>query len=147
MIKEKIKSDLIAAMKSRNELEVRVLRFVLSQINYAEIDKKRELKDEEVVTELYKEQKKRKEAIVLFKKGKRNDLVTDEENQLKVLSRYLPAQLSEDELGKIVEQVVISAADTSNPGKMIGLVMGRIKGQADGSVVARLVKEKIGNLM
>lgn len=143
MIKVDIKNALITAMKSRNDLEVRVLRYIISQINYAEIDKKRELNDEEVITELQKELKKRKDAIELFKKGKRNDLVTDEENQLKVLGRYLPAQMSEEELGKIVDQIFNSTTDRSNIGKIIGQVMGQIKGRADGADVARLVKEKL----
>ena len=146
MIKEDIKNALVTAMKSRNDLEVRVLRYVLSQINYAEIDKKRELRDEEVISELQKELKKRKEAIELFKKGKRNDLVTDEENQLKVLNRYLPAGLDEKELEKIIESAVNEIPDKSNIGKVIGLIMRKVKGRADGSVVARIVKEKLAGV-
>lgn len=131
------------ALKKGLKGEVKVLRFILSEIKYEEIDKQKELNNEETVDLLRKELKKRKEAIVLFKKGQRNDLVEDEERQLKIIERYLPQELSENELLKIINDVIKDAGDTSNPGRIIGMVIAKVKGQADGSTVAKLVKDKL----
>lgn len=124
-------------------MEVRVLRFLLSEIQYAEIAKQSDLTDEETVALLAKELKKRKEAIEMFKKANRDDLVADEEKQLTVIQKYLPQQLTESELEKAVDEVLSSLPDKSNMGKIIGLVMAKVKGQADGKMVAELVKKKI----
>lgn len=131
------------ALKAGRKTELKVLRFTLSQIKYEEIDKHKDLEDREVIDLLRKELKKRKEAIELFKKGQRNDLVEDEEQQLKIIQKYLPQELPENDLLKIIDDVINDAADVSNPGRIIGAVIAKVKGQADGSAVARLVKEKL----
>ena len=96
MIKNDIEQSIIKALKERNTSELKVLRFVLSEIKYAEINQQKDLFDEEVSSILQKELKKRKEAIELFKKVDKNDLVKDEEKQLTVIQRYLPAQMAEE---------------------------------------------------
>ena len=145
MIKNDIEQSIIKALKERNTSELKVLRFVLSEIKYAEINQQKDLSDEEVSSILQKELKKRKEAIELFKKVDKNDLVKDEEKQLTVIQRYLPAQMAEEELNQIIDQTLSGLTDTSNAGKIIGLVVSQTKGRADGSLVATLIKQKLSS--
>ena len=145
MIKKDIEQAIIKALKAKNTLELKVLRFVLSEIKYAEINKQKDLSDEEVLSILRKELKKRKEAIELFKKVAKNDLVEDEQKQLTVIEKYLPVQMTEEELNQIIDQTLKDLTDTSNIGKIIGLVISKTNGQADGSQVATLVKQKLSS--
>lgn len=145
MIKKDIELSMIKALKGKNALELKVLRFVLSEIKYAEINQQKELSDEEITSILRKEFKKRKEAIELFKKVDKNDLVQDEQKQLTVIQNYLPVQMTEEEINKIIVQTLKDLTDTSNIGKIIGLVMSKAKGQADGLQVAILVKQKLSS--
>jgi len=144
MIKDDIQQQINSALKAGNKTALKVLRFMMSQIKYEEIAKQKELTDEEVISLIQKEIKKRKEAIELFKKGKRDDLVTDEEAQIVVIAKFLPQQLSEYELNKIIDETVAGLAGERNLGRIIGVVMGKVKGKADGSMVADLVKQKLG---
>ncbi len=143
MLKDDIQKSVNENLKAGKALEVKVLRFLLSEIQYAEIAKQAPLTDEETVTLLAKELKKRKEAIGMFQKANRDDLVADEEKQLTVIQKYLPQQLTEKELEKAVDEILSTLTDKSNMGKIIGLVMAKVKGQADGKTVADLVKNKI----
>ena len=123
MIKEEIQKAVINAMKGKQALELKVLRFVLSLLQYEEINKQKKLTEEETVLVLRKEIKKRKEANELFKKGNRQELVKDEEAQIKIIERYLPQQMSDADLEKIVDSVLAtSEKSTVNMGKMIGAV-------------------------
>ena len=143
MLKNEIQNAINKALKERNKTELKVLRFVLSQIQYEEIDKRKELSDEETVAVLQKEVKKRNDAIEMFKKGERPELVEDEQNQVKIIERYLPKQMGDEEINRIIEETIITLDDKSNIGKTIGLVMVKLKGRADGGRVARLVKQKL----
>lgn len=143
MIKEEIQKRILVALKEKKETDLKVLRFVLSEIKYAQINKQKELTDEEIINLLQKEVKKRNESITMFQKGGRPELVLDEQKQIKVIEEYLPKQMSDEELSLIVAEVLATVEDKSNLGKLIGLVMGRVRGKADGNRVAGLVKEKI----
>lgn len=143
MIKNDIQETINNALKAGNKTALSALRFIMSQIKYEEIDKQKELTDEEVVSLMQKEIKKRKEAIEMFKKGNRDDLVKDEESQIAVIQKYLPQQLSEEELNKMINEIIASLGEEKNMGKIIGLVMGKAKGRADGSIIAKLVKQKL----
>lgn len=143
MIKNEIQQSINNALKAGNKIELQALRFVMSQIKYEEINKQKELIDEEVVSLMQKEVKKRKEAIEMFKKGNRIDLVSDEEAQIKVIQNYLPQQLTEEELGKIVDEILKASPDEKNMGKIIGMVLRNAKGRTEGSVIAKLVKQKL----
>jgi len=141
-LKEKLTEDLHQAQKSRAEVRVSVLRFLLAYLHNLEIQKQRELNDEEVVQAIQKQAKDRQESIAAFKKGNRPDLVEKEEKELAILRSYLPAQLSAEELETIIDKV-IKEGDFSSPadfGKVMGQVMGRLKGHASGEEVASLVK-------
>ena len=107
----KINQDLKSALKNRDTEKTAVLRFILAQVQNKSIEKRGtgdspELSDEEVAQVLQKEFKKRKEAIELFKKGGRNDLADKETSELKFFEEYLPAELSQDEIMKVVEKVM-----------------------------------------
>lgn len=142
MIKETIQQNIFAALKKKKQTELKVLRYILSQIKYEEIAKQKELSDEEIVILLQKEVKKRKEAIEMFKKGGRNDIVADEKQQVTIIQQFLPKQFTTTEIEKIIDEVVNASTDKTNIGKIIGLVMAKVKGKADGMTVANLVKQK-----
>jgi uncharacterized protein len=143
MIKEQIQKKIIESMKSGDKIRVKVLRFVISEIKYAEINKKFDLTDEETVALLRREVKKRNEAIEMFKKGNRSDLVEDEEKQVEIIKEYMPKNITEDELKILIKKTLVDIPDKSNPGKLIGIVMAKVKGQTDGSIVARLINEML----
>lgn len=142
MLIDTIRQDLITATKAQDALSLKALRFILSEINYARIDKQRELTDEDVINVLQKEVKKRQEAITLMKKGGRLELIDEEEKKITVINKYMPAQISDDELEKIVAEIT-QANSGGQMGAVIGLVMQKVKGRADGKKVAQLVKMKL----
>lgn len=143
MIKDEIQKNIITALKEKKETELKVFRFVLSQIQYEEINKQKELTDEEVVVVLQKEVKKRKDAIEMFKKGERFDLVEDEEKQLQAIAKYLPEQMSDEEINTVIEEVLSSLPEAPNMGNVMARVMARIKGRTEGNRVSQLVKQKL----
>jgi uncharacterized protein len=143
MIKIDMQKKVIESMKTGDKIRVKVLRFILSEIKYSEIEKKSELDENEIIVLLRREVKKRKDAIELFRKGKRDDLVIDEEKQVNIIEEYLPKNLSDDQIRKVVKDTISQIADQSNMGKIIGIVMNKVKGKADGSKVAELVKEML----
>ncbi|OIO15730.1 glutamyl-tRNA amidotransferase [Candidatus Gottesmanbacteria bacterium CG11_big_fil_rev_8_21_14_0_20_37_11] len=143
MIKDAIQKAVNENLKKGNVVAVKVLRFVMSEIKYAEIAKKKEITDEEVISLLRKETKKRKEAVDLFKKAGRNDLVDDESKQLEIIGNYLPEEMSDGELESIIDEVLLVSSNRSNIGRLIGMVMSKLKGRIEGSKVADIVKKKI----
>ena len=165
MIVEEIKKDLISALKEKNETTVSTLRMVTSSIFNKEMEKrvkileaepnlteeqikeKIKLSDEEVIEVISSEVKKRRDSIAQFEQGGRTDLIEKEKTELEVLKKYLPKELTEDEIRKIVKDAVAKSGATDMKG--IGLVMKEVspqtKGKADGNVVAKIVREELGN--
>lgn len=117
----------------------------------AELEKQSQLTDEEILEVIGSEVKKRKEAKEQYEKGARPELAQKEQAELKILSEYLPPQLSEEELLKIVRETIAQlkgASEAKSPprvdmGKVIGSVMAKVKGQADGSTVSNLIKNEL----
>lgn len=144
MILTKIQDDLKSAQLERQDLKVSTLRLLLSEIHNLEIIQKT-ISDQDVTSVIQKEAKKRKEAIEAFRKGGREESAQKEEAELKLLEEYLPAPLSNEELTQIVDQVIneIGATSVNDLGKVIGAVMAKVVGRADGSTVSALVKEKL----
>lgn len=143
-IKNKIENDLKAALKKKKEVEVSTLRMLLAAIKNFEIQRQSELSDEEVVTVVQKQIKQRKESIEAFQKGKRDDLVAKEREELEILSKYLPQQLTNDELEKIVKETVEELkAGQKDFGMVMGKVMEKIRGKAEGSLVAEIVRKNL----
>ncbi len=145
MLLDKIQSDLKSAQLARQEVNVSTLRLLLAEIKNAQIQKGEGLNDSEIVLIVQKEIKKRKEAASAFRLGSREEQALAEESESQVLAGYLPAQLSNEELTKIIETTIneMGATSISDMGKVIGSVMAKVKGQAEGGVVSSLVKEKL----
>ena len=148
-LKDQLHTDLTASMKARDALRTSTLRMVLTAITNAEVSGKqvRELSDEDVVTVLGAEAKKRREAAQAFAEGNRPELADKETAEAEILAEYLPAQLSADEIAAIVTAAVESAGAAGQGMKAMGQVMGivspQVKGRADGGAVAAEVKRQI----
>ncbi len=147
-ILKKIEDDFKASLKANNKLKSDVLRMLKSSIKNAEIEKRKELSPEEVMAILSKEMKKRKEAVELYKKGERQELADKEEQEIKVISAYLPEELSDDEIRQMVLKAIpeVKASGPADFGKVMGKLMSSLKGQADGNKVSGLVKEELNKL-
>jgi len=144
-MKEKIANALKQALKEKRGLEIITLRQLLSSIHNEEIEKRRELKEEEINEIIFREIKKREEAMVLYEKGKRDDLAKKEREEIEILKKYLPKMLSEEEISEIVEKTINELSATPKDfGKIMGIVMTQVKGKADGQTVAGIVKQKLG---
>ena len=142
---DEIQNQLKQAQLSRDEVKVSTLRLLLSEIKNAEIAKGQPLLDEDVVSVVQKEVKKRKEAAIGFRSGGREESARKEEAEAKILETFLPAQLSNEELTKIVEDTIteVGASSITDMGKVIGVVMGKVRGKADGGAISALVKSKL----
>jgi len=142
-LKERLKEDMKAALKAKDKVKLSTIRMIQSLIKNAEIEKRGELTDEEIVQLLMKYAKQRKESIELYQKGGRQDLVEKEKAELAVVESYLPKQMSEEEVRALVEEAIRESGATSpkDLGKVMKLVMPKVKGRADGSLVNRIAKE------
>ena len=134
-------------MLAKNELKTSVLRMVLSAINYYEIQKGGagyEATDEDVLTVIQKEAKQHNDSIEQFKNAGRQELVDKETRELGILKNYLPQQMSEDEIKKLVEEAIAQTEATSiqDVGKVMGVLMPKVKGKADGGLVSKVVREE-----
>ncbi len=145
MILDKINEDYKNAVKDKDEVKRETLNMLKSAIKYREIELRssgKELTEEEVISVIQKEIKKRKEAIELYEKGGRGDLVSKEKRELEILESYLPKQLSEEEIENIIKEVInsVGATSPSDIGKVMKEVMPKVKGRADGSLVKKIAE-------
>jgi len=140
--KEQLQNDLKAAMKARDEVRVSTIRLALSAVRNAEIDRGRELNDDEMTEVLAREVKMRREAIEGADKAGRPDVADRESKELEVLTGYLPKQLGEDEIEQIAREVAaeVGAAGPQDRGRVMGTLMQRVRGRADGRVVSQVVE-------
>jgi uncharacterized protein YqeY len=148
-LKDRIRTDLTAAMKARDEVTSSTLRMVLSAITTAEVAGKeaRQLSDDEVVTVLASESKKRREASTAFDEAGRAEMAAKERAEAEVIAAYLPAQLSEEEVADLVTSTIAALGVQGEGMKAMGRVMGalqsQVKGRADGGVVAAEVRSQL----
>jgi hypothetical protein len=142
-LKERLLNDMRTAMKNRDAFRKNILSMARAAVLQVEKDQQVDLDDQGVIEVLSKEVKLRKEAIEEFKKGNRQDLVEKNEKEIEILYEYLPQQLSEEEIEEIVKQTIneVGANSIRDMGKVMGAIMPKVKGRADGSLVNRLVKE------
>ena len=146
-VEDNIKKELNEAMKSNNEIIRSTLRMLLASIQGKEKEKqykeKEGLTEEEIIGVISSEAKKRKDSINEFEKGGRQDLADKEKAELKVLLKHLPEQLSEEEIKKFVKETIVEvkASNMQDFGKVMGPLMPKLKGRADGSLVSKIVKE------
>lgn len=148
MLKEKIRQDSVESLKAGKQLVTGTLRMLLAAILVKEKDKqyktgKPELADEEVLDTITSEIKKRKDAIALYIQGKRPELAEKEEKEIEVLKKYLPEQLSEEEIKKLVQESIAKtgAKEIKDMGKVMADLNPKTKGRADGGDVSKIVKE------
>ena len=144
-IKDTLTNDMKEAMKAKEKDRLAVIRMVRGAIKQIEIDSKKELDDEAVIGVIRKEVKMRKDSVEEFKKGGREDLVAKTEAEIAVLMPYLPQQLSEDEIRSLVQAAVeqVGASSPKDMGKVMGVLMPKVKGRADGKLVNTIVKEAL----
>ncbi len=148
-LKETLKNDLTEAIRSSDKVVSGTIRMVLTAITNEEVSGKeaRVLTDDEIITVLSREAKKRREAAEEFAKAGRTDKAADEKAEGDVIARYLPAQLSEDDIKKLIDAAIAStgAAGPADMGKVMGAIKSQIAGKADGAVVSSLVKAALSN--
>jgi uncharacterized protein YqeY len=140
-LKDQLHADLTTSMKARDALRTSTLRMVLTAITNAEVSGKqvKELTDDDVLTVLGAEAKKRREAAAAFAEGNRPELAEKETAEAEILAEYLPAQLGADEIATIVAGQGMKAM-----GRVMGIVSPQVKGRADGGAVAAEVKRQLG---
>ena len=145
---ERIKNDIVSAMKEKNTLKVQTLRGVKGEIDLEHINKKIEINDDLVITVLSHQIKTRRESILEFEKGNREDLINKTNEEIVLLENYLPKQLTEEEVNKILDDAFNIVKPTSN--KDMGLIMRevspKLKGRVDLAKVSNLIKERLNNL-
>lgn len=142
---QQIDQDLSGAMKTQDEKKVSVLRMVKSSLHNWQIANKKEPADADVMALVQKEIKSRQDSIAMYEKGGRRELAEKEKDEVEILKKFLPEPMSEDDVRSKVKEVIarLGASGPQDLGKVMGPVMGELKGQADGAVVARLVKEEL----
>ena len=146
MLEEKILKDYKAAMLAKDTAKSSILSFLRAQFqNLAKEKRTDKLEDKDVISVIKREVKKHQDSIEQFKKGNRQDLVDKETKELEILKSYLPKQLSEDEVKKIVDEVVSSlgATDMKQMGQVMKEVMAKVGDSADGKIISNLVKAKL----
>ena len=148
-LKETLKSDLTEAIRSSNKVVSGTIRMVLTAITNEEVSGKeaRVLSEDEIITVLSREAKKRREAAEEFAKANRPDKAAEEKAEGEVIAKYLPAQLSEEDIKKMIAAAVAStgASGPGDMGKVMGAIKPQIAGKADGALVSSLVKAALGS--
>ena len=146
MLEKEITDALKAALKEGDKVKVSTLRMLIAEIKNKKIaEKASELDDDSIIALLQKMVRKHKESIEQFKAGGREDLVSKETQEMAVLEKYLPEMISEEELARVVAEEIekAGAASPKDMGTVMGAVMARVKGRADGKVISALVREKL----
>ena len=143
MLKKRLQDDIKTALKSGDKQRRMTLGMVIAAIKNKEIEKRGELSEEEIVAVIASEIKKRRDAVVQYEKGGRPELAEQEKQEMNILMGYMPEQMSEDEIRAEVKKVIseMGAKDIREMGKVIGAVMPKLKGKADGQTVSKIVKE------
>jgi len=140
-LQQDLDKDLKEALIAKNSIKVSTLRMIKSSIKNQEIEVKKELSNDDVIKILRKELKKRQDSINAYKEANRIELAEQEEKEFEIIDNYLPDMMSEEDINKIVDEVILEGVD--NFGQIMKEVMTRSKGQADGQIVQKLVKDKI----
>lgn len=144
-LKEKLMDDMKEAMKAKDKVRKNVLTMLRSAIKQKEVDERLELEDADVLDIIAKQIKQKKDSIDDFEKGNRQDLIDLTNEEIKILLDYLPPQLSDEELDEIVKEAVsISGAQSKKDmGKLMALVMPKVKGKADGKHVNQIDRKSV----
>jgi len=143
-LKEKLQQDLAEAMKAKDDRRVQIIRLLRDAIRKQEIDQRKELLDEDIIGVLQRAAKQHQDSINAYRAGNRIDLVEQEEAELAIIQSYLPQPLTEDELIAIIDETIrtVGATGPKDIGKVMGPLMTRVKGRADGAKVQAIVRAK-----
>lgn len=145
---EKIKEDIVKALKEKDTLKLQTLRGIKGEVDLEHINKKVDINDDLVISILSRGIKTRRESIVEFEKGNREDLIAKTVEEINLLQTYLPEQLDESEINKILDEVFAKVNPSSN--KEMGLIMKEVtpllKGKADMGKVSAIIKDRLSNL-
>lgn len=146
-VKEELKADVTEAMRSGDSEKRDTLRMLLAAIKQEEVDQRRTLNDDEIVDVLAKQAKQRRESIADAEKAGRTDLAVQEKAELAIIQAYLPQMMSEKEIRVLAEQSILETGATGpqDMGKVMGNIMPKVKGSADGKLVSKLVRELLQN--
>ena len=142
---EKLKQDMVEAMKNKEKERLTVIRMVKAAMDQEHIDRKKEINDELLIDVVNKQIKMRKDSIVEFDKGGRSDLVEKTQSEIDMLMAYLPEQLSEEEVVKIIDEIFAEVKPESQKdmGKVMKEATARLKGKTDMKEVSNIIKEKL----
>ena len=144
-LKQKLKDSMKEAMKAKNKEELTSIRLVLSTIQKKEIDKNdgKELADEEMMQIIQTEIKQTQESLMYAKQSNKNEMITNLENRIQMLTSYLPKQLSEEEVKTIIKNIIESNgfSGKQDMGKVMGLAMAELKGKTEGTLISKVVKK------
>ena len=142
-----LNEDMKQAMRAKDKETLQVIRMLKASIQNEQIKKGQDLNDEEELTVLSREMKQRRDSLTEFEKADRTDLAEKVKKEIVIVEKYLPAQLSEDEIRAIVTEAIAATGATSPKefGKVMGAVMPKVKGKADGNQVNAVVKELLNN--
>ena len=144
-MQQRIQDELKKSMKARNELRTSTLRMLISDMKYAQIEKRAPLEEADILQVIRKAIKKRKESAELYQQGGRPELASKENAEAVILQEFLPAEMDEATARQRVEEVILElgAKDKKDLGRVMKEVMARYKGQIDGKLVQRIVSEKL----
>ena len=143
----KLQEQLKTSMKSKDELRTSVLRMLISDFKYAQIEKRSELDEAESTQVIKRAIKKRKESIEMYDKGGRPDLASKEAAELKILQEFVPAEMDEATIRQKVEEIIaeLGVKDKKEMGRVMKEILARHKGQIDGKAAQKIVSEKLGS--
>ena len=144
-LKERLNQEMKQAMKARDSLRLTTIRMILTAVKNREIEQKKELDDREVTAVLSTMLKQRREAADAYRKGERDELAEKEEREIEILQDFLPAQLSSEEIGKVIDSAIeeTGASSMKEMGAVMKIVSGRTAGRADGKVVSEMVRKRL----
>ena len=144
-LKDQLDADLKSAMKDKDALRLSVVRMLKSAIKYREIEVMKALDDAGVQAVIASEIKRRRDSVEQYRQGAREDLASKEESEIALLQAYLPAQLSPEELGEVVDAVIqrVGAQGPKDMGKVMKELLPEVQGKAEGKAVSELVKQKL----
>lgn len=142
-LKEKLMEDLKSAMRNKEKRRKDTITMLRAAVKQREVDERIELADEDILAIVGKQVKQKRESIKEFQKAARIDLVEQAEEEIEILMVYLPEQLTEDEIDEIVREAIVQtgAASMRDMGRIMGVVMPKVKGKADGSLISQSAKK------
>ena len=142
---EKLKQDMIASIKAKDKDRLTTIRMIKGDLDKEHIDKKREINDDLLIEVVNRGIKQRKDSIVEFEKGGRDDLIQKTQAELEILQSYLPAQLSEEEIVSIIDEAfqIVNPEGPRDMGKIMKEVQPKLKGRADMKEVSEIIKAKL----